>query len=77
MKAFIKPREIDGAPVRVCYPRTARALEPAGRLFPDLQAGDLTYWRRRERDGDVTITEPAEPAAPRSRGRGPREGDQE
>lgn len=59
--------------VRVVDPRTGTALPPQGvavlRYGTHPLVGDLmAYWRRAERDGDVTFsTVPQEPPAPRTR----------
>lgn len=54
MKILVKPK----AGLKVVDPTTGKALPTTG-----LVVEDSTYWRRRERDGDVAISAPPTPKA--------------
>lgn len=55
MRIFVKPKE--GA--KIPRPENGRMLKPEGE-----EVDQSTYWRRRASDGDVTVTEVAQPVAP-------------
>lgn len=55
MRIFVKPKEGSKIP----RPESGRMLKPEGE-----EVDQSTYWRRRAADGDVTVTEVAQAAAP-------------